>query len=585
MTTQNGTSAEDDGAATSSSSSPSRSTLLASVGGGVDADEDRRISMTPVAAAAASNNNPNAKMSPSYALGLAFIALVSVIWAGSSVLTQYLYQDRSFRSPFLLTYIGVSLFTLWLPTHALCFSSDDQDGRKIRGGCCIDISAATAAGDSTTATGGEYRALSNPATTSDEDGDDANENGAGATSTATNSATVPLSSPQAPPTSAFNHHRQLSHRSPTIHSGVNGEEEGGGERRPTSSGIPPFEMSDDSHHHSSSLNYQQSNQQHWTHEDHFKAALQIAPIWFLANWTYNASLEYTSITSSTVLASTGSLFTFVFAIASRNENFSYLKLSGVLFGVCGSIFTTLSDRDEEGDKYSNTNSLPVQHRALLRVLFLSPPDSLTSSGEGGSMSSLWGDCLGLISAVGYGAYAVLTRVLCPHDESLYSMQILLGYIGLICMISLSPVAIWELVFAKSDDVDSSLTWVVFGFLVVKGLFDNVLSDYLWLRAVILTSATVATVGLGLTIPLAFLSDVVMGTEGVVSFASVLGAVSILVGFVLVNIGNEEEVDRGAATSGESIEVAPLADDENLQPMEAQPPYRDDDCRDDERQFG
>ena len=36
--------------------------------------------------------------------------------------------------------------------------------------------------------------------------------------------------------------------------------------------------------------------------------------------------------------------------------------------------------------------------------------------------------------------------------------------------------------------------------------NNVLSDYLWARAVVLTTPTVATVGLSLTIPLAFVSD-------------------------------------------------------------------------------
>lgn len=33
-----------------------------------------------------------------------------------------------------------------------------------------------------------------------------------------------------------------------------------------------------------------------------------------------------------------------------------------------------------------------------------------------------------------------------------------------------------------------------GLLVLKGLLDNVLSDYLWARAVLLTSPTVATCG-------------------------------------------------------------------------------------------
>jgi hypothetical protein len=47
---------------------------------------------------------------------------------------------------------------------------------------------------------------------------------------------------------------------------------------------------------------------------------------------------------------------------------------------------------------------------------------------------------------------------------------------------------------------------VFGLICISGVFDNVLSDYLWARAVVLTTPTIATVGLSLTIPLAFLSD-------------------------------------------------------------------------------
>lgn len=73
-------------------------------------------------------------------------------------------------------------------------------------------------------------------------------------------------------------------------------------------------------------------------------------------------------------------------------------------------------------------------------------------------------------------------------------------------------------------------------VLLLGFFDNVISDYLWLRAVILTNATVATVGLGLTIPLAFLSDVVMGHSNVLTPGAVVGAIAVLFGFVLVNAG-------------------------------------------------
>jgi solute carrier family 35 protein F5 len=46
-----------------------------------------------------------------YGLGLVFIVLVALIWALSSVMVQYMYNAYAFDSPFLLTYIGVSLFT------------------------------------------------------------------------------------------------------------------------------------------------------------------------------------------------------------------------------------------------------------------------------------------------------------------------------------------------------------------------------------------------------------------------------------------------------------------------------------------
>jgi solute carrier family 35 protein F5 len=65
-----------------------------------------------------------------------------------------------------------------------------------------------------------------------------------------------------------------------------------------------------------------------------------------------------------------------------------------------------------------------------------------------------------------------------------------------------------------------------------------LSDYLWARAVVLTSATVATVGLGLTIPLAFVSDLIMGHGSILDATSIMGAIAVLAGFILVNIGEE-----------------------------------------------
>jgi solute carrier family 35 protein F5 len=390
-------------------------------------------------------------LSRAHALGLFFIVLVAIMWAASSVLVQYLYSDHSFHSPFLVTYIGVSLFTLWLPAEQLI-----KWVRKFTGPWC---------------------------STDDDDLADAD-------ASETESITASY------------------HNNASLETDDREDED-----------LHPNDVQADPIHLAEA-------KLPWTDEQHMRAACCIAPVWFLANWTYNASLIYTSITSSTVLASTGSLFTFLFAVLTKDESFGSIKLLGVILGVCGSCLTTLQDTH-------SSSSL----------------DSTGGIDDASSLKNpLLGDILGLISAVGYGAYAVQTRLLCPHDESLYSMQRMLGYIGLINLVVLSPIAIWLLLGQVK------LSAVVFWFLVVKGLFDNVLSDYLWLRAVILINATVATVGLGLTIPLAFASDVMLGKTDVLTTGTIMGALTVLAGFVLVNVGNEEDYHPPVE---ESAEPAPL----------------------------
>jgi hypothetical protein len=212
-----------------------------------------------------------------------------------------------------------------------------------------------------------------------------------------------------------------------------------------------------------------------------------------------------------------------------------------------------------------TRGMQQGHRPLrsLERDIIGTPHHILPTANNHEGHALFGDMLGLLSAIGYGAYAVMIRVLCPRDESTMSMQLLLGYVGAFNAVVLSPIAVYVLVWPQripqttsvDDDTTSSssdtvqrLTLVVFGYLVAKGMMDNVLSDYLWARAVILTSATVATVGLGLTIPLAFCSDWIMGHDNVLTASSVLGALSVLTGFILVNLdGDKEETEEGEGT--------------------------------------
>ena len=50
-------------------------------------------------------------------------------------------------------------------------------------------------------------------------------------------------------------------------------------------------------------------------------------------------------------------------------------------------------------------------------------------------------------------------------------------------------------------------------------------------------------GLGLTIPLAFGSDLIMGKPDVLTPSSIFGALTVLFGFVLVNVGSDNVAEN------------------------------------------
>ena len=100
---------------------------------------------------------------------------------------------------------------------------------------------------------------------------------------------------------------------------------------------------------------QQEYKQYWTVQDHIVASAKLAPLLFVANYAFYASLQYISITYSTILASTGSLFTFLLAPWLRDENFHWWKLTGVALGILGSILTAKHDADTSGGGGTTNN--------------------------------------------------------------------------------------------------------------------------------------------------------------------------------------------------------------------------------------
>lgn len=495
--------------------------------------------------------------SSSYALGIFFLVVVSFLWTICSMVVQHLYHDMKFDSPFLIVYIGTSLFSVFLPMrlvyerfgHLLykklqcCCKNQSNNHHRDRKEIAVipwrnypaapTISSSASLDDrdeNTTASDAQELMQSHP-DNDNYDGINSNDSSDSIelTSYLDESTSVEASALGILDDYSFNNEFCIQHYEPT---------------RPIDTTSSQNTRSNTCY--SSYL---------LSHRDHITMASNVAPIWFLSNYFYAMSLEWTSISSSTVLASMGSIFAFAFATCSKfgDEKVTTGKIIGVMLCFSGGVATTFSDvGSDNGMRYLRHGQFHV-----------SDLDSSTRS--------LLGDLCGLVSAVGYGAYTVLLRHLCPKDEDRFSMQLLFGYIGILNMVVLLPVTIWVIVASNNNDDSSEssesvetvelsdwddpdqdytqetslhiLTMPIFLFLLLKGLLDNVLSDYLWARAVILTSATVASVGVGLTIPMAFLADWFMGNyNGSSQSGEVWGAILVLVGFVFVNIDGFSKSD-------------------------------------------
>ncbi|RLN13688.1 hypothetical protein C2845_PM09G21820 [Panicum miliaceum] len=263
----------------------------------------------------------------------------------------------------------------------------------------------------------------------------------------------------------------------------------------------------------------------WTRARVAKVSMVVCPFWFLAQLTFNLSLRYTTVTSNTILSTTSSLFTFLVALVFLGETFTWLKLVSVLLCMGGTIIVSLADSS------STVNAIAT--------------------------NPLLGDFLSIFSAGCYAIYITLIRKKLPDEkegEGQVSMAQFLGFLGLFNMLFFLPVAL-VLNFAKLEPFHR-LTWEQVGLIVGKGLLDNVLSDYLWAKAVLLTTTTVATAGLTIQVPIAAIVDTLTGHAP--HLLSYVGAAAVLLGFAGINIPAGESPQ--AAQQEQETPIVTMVDD-------------------------
>ena len=262
----------------------------------------------------------------------------------------------------------------------------------------------------------------------------------------------------------------------------------------------------------------------------FRAAVHVAPLWFFAQLTFNASLAATSVTSNTILSSTSSLFTFLFSVVMLSERFTYFKLGCIVSLMLGTAMVVSSDgigaRGDGGGEGEGEGG----------------------GGAAGGSRSVYGDLLCVVSAALYGMYTVSIRKRIQGDDEAVPMTLFFSFMGVLIFLTTVPVL---LILGLVGVPLGALSWSIFGLLVLKGCLDNVLSDYLWARSILLIGPTLATSGLALQVPIAVVSDALISRPAwmgdlVTILLTTIGGSVILGAFFGLNLESAGEEDSGGA---------------------------------------
>jgi len=143
-------------------------------------------------------------------------------------------------------------------------------------------------------------------------------------------------------------------------------------------------------------------------------ALAFSIVFFIANYFVAACLEYTSVGSATILSSTTSIFTLVFAALWGVEVFKIKNLVGVLCSFSGVVLIALVDLSKENND-ANRGSFPHKSSAQIAM----------------------GNAMALGSAIVYGIYAVLVKWRVGNEDRV-DMLTVFGFVGLFSVVLIWP---------------------------------------------------------------------------------------------------------------------------------------------------
>lgn len=253
-------------------------------------------------------------------------------------------------------------------------------------------------------------------------------------------------------------------------------------------------------------------------------ALEFCLLWFLANYFAAACLEYTTVASSTILASTSSIWTLLSGSLMRVERFTLRKFLGVCASLTGVILISMVDVSGETDE--NRGTFPHKTPRELAI----------------------GDTMAFVSAVLYGFYAVFMKKRIG-DESRVNMPLFFGLVGLWNTFLLWP-GFLILHFTGIERFSLPPTSRILVIVLVNSA-SSLVSDFCWAYSMLLTSPLIVTVGLSLTIPLSLVGQIVLDKQ----YAGLwywVGAVVVVMSFVFINHEDRRDEEEGVLVGQEPV---------------------------------
>ena len=221
-------------------------------------------------------------------------------------------------------------------------------------------------------------------------------------------------------------------------------------------------------------------------------------IWLAAQLLYNVSLRYMSVSSNTAIASSSSLFTFLFSVKFlRGYSFTPTAVAALACSCAG-------------------------------ILLLSSLENTNAKNN----SSFIGFGMALISCACYGLFTTLLKRFTLSSP--VPVTTMFGYFGVVAILVGTPLIMLSDYTGFDAFALPRTTVAIFG-IVANAIIGSVLSDILLAKAVILLNPVTVSIGLSMSMPLSLLMDSV-----VVHSSCVLAILLQFTAVCLISIDNHRQ---------------------------------------------